>query len=182
MKRLRPLIIAALMSALSVVLTRFASVRVTIGGVEGIRIGLGALPNILGGVILGPLYGALSGGVADVVGFMLSPLGGYMPHFTLTAALTGAIPAVVYRVLQPGQRTSAGLLPLGIAVAAGTVLVSWGLTPYFLHSLFGLDLRVILLPRIVAGIIEVPVYAFIIKAVYDRTWRLVGDATGSRAR
>jgi len=32
--------------ALSIILTRFASLRIAIGGVEGIRIGLGKLPII----------------------------------------------------------------------------------------------------------------------------------------
>jgi ECF transporter S component (folate family) len=174
LRRLRPLIVTALMAALSVVLTRFASLRVTIGAVEGIRIGFGALPNILAGVVLGPLYGALAGGVADVVGFMLSPLGGYMPHFTLTAALPGAIPGLVYRALRRGRiAPPSSILQLGLSVAVGTVIISWGLTPYFLHTLFGLDLRVILLPRIVAGLIEVPAYAVAIKAVFDRTSRMV---------
>lgn len=176
LKSLRPLVLTALMSALSVILTRFASLRVTIGAVEGIRLGIGALPSILAGVVLGPLHGALSGGIADVVGFMLSPIGGYMPHFTLTAALTGAIPGAVYRVLQPSRRAPASLVYLVIGIACGTILVSWGLTPYFLHTLFGLDTKVILLPRIVAGVIELPVYAFTVKAVYDRTRRLVGEA------
>lgn len=175
MKRLRLLTATALMIALSVVLTRFASLRIAIGGVEGVRLGLGALPNVLAGVTLGPIYGAVSGGIADVVGFALSPMGGYMPHFTLSAALTGAIPGLVFRLFQPKRRGPAAVLPLAASIAAGTVIVSWGLTPYFLHTLFGLDYRVILIPRIVAGLIEVPAYTFLVKAVYARVARLVPD-------
>ena len=63
MRSSRYLALSAVMAALSVVLTRFASVRVAIAGVEGVRLGLGALPNMLAGVIIGPLYGALSGAV-----------------------------------------------------------------------------------------------------------------------
>lgn len=176
MKSMRPIVVTALMSALSVILTRFASVRVTIGAVEGIRLGVGALPNILAGVVLGPLYGAFSGAVADIVGFFLSPLGGYMPHFTLTAALTGAIPGAVYRLLQPNRRGPGSLVSLFIGIACGTIAVSWGLTPYFLHTLFGLETRIILVPRVVAGVIELPVYAFVVKAVHDRTRHLARGA------
>lgn len=171
MGSLRRVTIAALMAALSLVLTRFASVRIAIAGVEGIRLGLGALPNILAGILLGPLYGALSGAVADVAGFMLSPMGGYLPHFTLTAALTGAVPGMVFLALQRGRKTSPPVLVLGLSIAAGTVLVSWCLTPYFLHTLIGMDYRVILPPRLVAGLIEVPVYAFVTRTVYARTVR-----------
>ncbi|MGE5578664.1 MAG: folate family ECF transporter S component [Bacillota bacterium] len=175
MRSLRSLVIAALMSALSVILTRFGSIRISIGAVEGIRLGIGALPYILTGIVLGPIYGALAGGIADLVGFFLSPIGGYMPHFTLTAALIGAIPGTVFRLLQRGSRNTAQLLPLFCGIGASTVLVSWGLTPYFLHTLFGLDLRVIMVPRIVAGLVELPVYAFIVRAVYDRTRPLLRD-------
>lgn len=172
MRNLRRITVAALMAALSVVLTRFASVRVAIAGVEGIRLGFGTLPNVLAGILLGPLYGALSGAVADVTGFMLSPMGGYLPHFTLTAALAGAVPGAVFLVLQRDRRASPPLLALGLSIAAGTLLVSWGLTPYFLHTLIGMDYRVIMPPRLVAGLIEVPAYALVIRAIYAGTARL----------
>lgn len=175
MKRLKALILTALLAALGVILTRFASFRVTIGAVEGIRVGVGSLPSILAGIVLGPLYGALCGAAADVVGFFVSPLGGYMPHFTLTAALTGAIPGAVFLVLQSGPKATAKVLPLVLGIAASTAVVSWGLTPYFLHTLFGLDTKVILIPRIVAGLVELPLYVVITKAVYDRTRTLRRD-------
>lgn len=172
MRRIWSLVATALMIALSVVLTRFASVRIAIGGVEGIRIGLGALPNVLAGIVIGPFYGLASGGISDVLGFLLSPMGGYMPQFTLTAALMGAIPGLLFRLLHRGNRSTAPALPLGVSIAVGTVLVSWGLTPYFLHSLYGLDYKVVLGPRLVQGLIEVPVYTLAVKAVYDRVVRL----------
>ncbi len=175
MRGLRSLVMTALMSALSVILTRFASIRISIGAVEGIRLGVGSLPYILTGIVLGPGYGATAGAISDLAGFFLSPIGGYMPHFTVTAALTGAIPGAVFRLLQPGSRNTAKVLPLFCGIGASTVLVSWGLTPYFLHTLFGLDLRVVMVPRIAAGIIELPVYVFIVKAVYDRTRSMLRD-------
>ncbi|MBU4228094.1 folate family ECF transporter S component, partial [bacterium] len=78
-----------LLIALSIILTRIASLRIAIGGVEGIRIGLGGLPIILGGVLFGPLSGGLIGAISDVIGYFINPMGAYMPHFTLTSALTG---------------------------------------------------------------------------------------------
>jgi len=46
LSRTRRLVILALMISLNVILARFASVRIAIGGVEGIRIGLGNFPVI----------------------------------------------------------------------------------------------------------------------------------------
>lgn len=179
MGNLRRLTVAAFMSALSVVLTRFASVRIAIGGVEGIRLGLGALPNIVAGILLGPLYGALSGAVADVAGFTISPMGGYLPHFTLTAALTGTIPGVVVLAFRRRRKEDPSLVVLGLAVAAGTALVGWGLTPYFLHTLFGMDYRVIMPPRLVAGLLEIPAYSLVVRAVCGGTAGLASRTGGA---
>ncbi|MEW5934858.1 MAG: folate family ECF transporter S component, partial [Bacillota bacterium] len=60
---------AAMLIALSVVLTRVASVRRPVGGVEAVRIGFGALPILMAGIWGGPVFGFLVGAVADLVGY-----------------------------------------------------------------------------------------------------------------
>ena len=78
--------------ALSIILTRFLSLRIAIGGVGGIRIGFGVLPIILAGIGFGPLAGGIVGAISDIVGYFINPIGTYMLHFTLTSFLTGFIP------------------------------------------------------------------------------------------
>ena len=91
-----------------------------------------------------------------------------MPHFTLSSALMGAIPGAVFRLSkQNKERAQASIVHLGIAVFCGTAIVSWGLTPYFLHVIFGLDYRVIMPPRLVAGAIEIMTYSMVLKTVYS---------------
>ncbi len=155
----------ALLVALAVVLTRFASVRIAIGGVEGIRLGFGALPIIMAGVYFGPLAGGVVGAVADVVGFFLSPMGAYMPHFTLTSALTGAIPGLV-RYRNEGEGTA--LFELFIFIGIGQALTSVLLVPYFLQTLFGVPMAVTLFPRLVAQVIQIPVYSLFLHMLTDR--------------
>jgi len=58
MKRARAMAVTGFLIALSVILTRFASFRVAIGGIEGIRVGIGSLPNMMAGILLGPWYGS----------------------------------------------------------------------------------------------------------------------------
>jgi len=168
MSRTRSLVVTGLLIALSVILTRFASFRLVIGGVEAIRIGFGALPNIMAGILLGPLYGAISGALADIIGFILSPMGpGYMPHFTLTSALMGAIPGVVVRLLnRDRQMTSLPFLHLFAAAFSGIALVSCGLTPYFLHHLYGISYSIIMPPRLISGAIEVFIYSYVLRFIY----------------
>jgi len=100
--------------ALSIILTRIASLRIAIGGVEGIRIGLGRLPIILGGIIFGPLAGGLIGTFSDLLGYFINPMGAYMPHFTLTSALTGIIPAAILSLKKNEELT---FFELSIAIA-----------------------------------------------------------------
>ncbi|MGB2782848.1 MAG: folate family ECF transporter S component [Atribacterota bacterium] len=151
--------------ALSIILTRVASLRLAIGGVEGIRIGLGRLPIILGGIIFGPLAGGLIGAFSDLLGYFINPIGAYMPHFTLTSALTGIIPAIILILMRKGEPN---IFNLGIAITAGQVITSIILIPYFLNILFGLPWKVLILPRIISEPIQVFIYAYIINIILKR--------------
>ena len=68
--------------ALSVVFTRFFSQMIIIGGIQTVRLSFGDLPLMLSGMVLGPTYGAITGALADLIGFPLNPQGTYFPGFT----------------------------------------------------------------------------------------------------
>ena len=151
--------------ALSIILTRIASLRVAIGGVEGIRIGLGKLPIILGGIVFGPLAGGLIGTFSDLLGYFINPIGAYMPHFTLTSALAGVIPATILFLM---RKDEPNIFDLGIAITAGQVITSIILIPYFLNILFGLPWKVLMPPRIVSEPIHVFIYTYTINIILKR--------------
>ena len=157
----------AVMVALSVILTRVASFRLAIVGVEGIRIGLGALPLIMSGVFWGPTAGFFVGALADIMGYFVSPMGAYMPHFTLTSALTGALPALVLKVSGNAERT--GPIKLAAAILVGQTVTSMILVPYFLQLLFSMPWRPLLVPRLISLLIHVPTYTFFIHFLAKRT-------------
>ena len=154
-----------LLIALSIILTRIASLRIAIGGVEGIRIGLGKLPIILGGIIFGPLAGGIVGAFSDLLGYFINPMGAYMPHFTLTSALTGIIPAAILSLKKNEEPT---FFELGIAIALGQIITSLILIPYFLHILFELSWEVLLPPRMVAEPIQIFIYVYVTKIILKR--------------
>jgi len=151
--------------ALSIILTRIASLRIAIGGVEGIRIGLGKLPIILGGIIFGPLAGGLIGAFSDLLGYFINPIGVYMPHFTLTSALTGIIPVTILILM---RKEEPNVFDLGIAITAGQVITSIILIPYFLNILFGIPWKVLMPPRIVAEPIQIFIYTYTINIILKR--------------
>jgi ECF transporter S component (folate family) len=156
--RIREIVFSGIFIALSVVLTRFASLRIPIGGIEGIRIGFGTLPIVLSGILFGPGVGGLVGALADVIGFALSPMGPYLPHFTLTAALHGVIPGLfvsTFRFLSREKRMVAGIVTAQIAVSG--VLV-----PYFLHTIFGMPWKVLMVPRLFTVPIQIAVYTLLV--------------------
>lgn len=154
-----------LLIALSIILTRVASLRVAMGGVEGIRIGLGKLPVILGGIIFGPLAGGLIGAFSDLLGYFINPIGVYMPHFTITSALTGIIPATILILM---RKDEPNVFDLGIAITTGQVITSIILIPYFLNILFGLSWKVLMPPRMVAEPIQIFLYIYTINIILKR--------------
>ncbi len=136
MTKSRRIALSALFIALSVVLTRFLSIRIVLFGVEGIRIGLGDLPILLAGFLLGPIEGAVVGAVSDIVGYLISPMAGpYMPHFTLTSAVEGWLPAMLYKYVFKKSGTFRSIF---VAIAIGQFIVSVIMVPYFIHILFGI--------------------------------------------
>ena len=51
--------------------------------------------TIMAGLLLGPVWGMLVGALADGVGFLVAPMGAYIPGLTLTSALIGLIPGLI---------------------------------------------------------------------------------------
>jgi len=156
----------AVLVSFQIVLARLASLRVSIGGIEGIRLGFGAFPSIFAGIAYGPLAGAVVGALGDIIGFFINPMGAYMPHFTLTAALTGAIPGFVAKAL--GGPSKINLSRLLVTVAAGQIVSSVLLVPLFLRQLFGLPLAATLPAKIVGEAVNIPLYTLLFDALRKR--------------
>lgn len=154
----RELVYLALFISLNVVLTRIASIRLAIGGVEGIRIGFGSFPTILAGIVFGPVAGGIVGALGDMVGFYINPAGPYMPHFTLTAALTGIIPGLL---IIPFRKTIPSFWALVFSIGIGEIITSMIMTPYFLNMLFNIPFVVTIPSRIISLAIQIPMYAFL---------------------
>ncbi len=154
----------ALLIALNIVLTRLFSIRIPIGGVEGVRIGFGSLPVVFAGIFMGPLAGGIVGAVGDLVGYFINPIGAFLPHFTICAALRGIIPGLIILLVSKTRR-EVGILPMFVAVGLTLVLVDIFMVPYFIETLFGLS-RVVTVPlRIIQQIIAVPAYTIMLIAL-----------------
>ena len=155
----------SLLIALNIVLTRIASIRIPIGGTEAIRIGFGGFPIVFAGIMFGPAAGGIVGAIGDIVGYWINPMGGYMPHFTLTAALTGIIPALVLKLFNKREFTMWQLI---LAIGVGQTLTAILIVPYFLQKLFSMPMAATIPGKILEQVIDVPLYAFMTKIIMQR--------------
>ncbi len=149
----------SLLIAMSIVLSRMASIRIAIGGVEGIRIGFGKLPIILGSFILGPLYGGLVGAISDFLGYIIQPIGPYLPHFTIISALCGILPVVLFRIMKGNEDHFINIIiPVGITVSITELF----LISYSLHIIFAIPWQILLVPRLISVPITIVIYSYLI--------------------
>lgn len=153
----KKLVYISILTTLAIILTRVFSIRIPFMGVEGIRIGFGALPIIFAGVALGPVAGGLVGAISDLLGFFINPMGAYMPHFTLTSMLTGLLPGVMICYLFRGKINFKTLI---VTVGITQIITAIIMVPYFMNSLFGIPFTVSLPPRIISQAFSIPLYAY----------------------
>lgn len=86
MSKLKKVILAALLLATTVVLSRFLSIKTPI-----IVISFSYLPIMLSAILLGPFYSTLIAALSDLIGALLFPFGAYFFGYTLSSAFTGLI-------------------------------------------------------------------------------------------
>lgn len=148
MKKLnvRTMVQVALLIAIEIVLTRFFSISTTV-----VRIGFGFVPIAICGMMYGPIWAGVAGGVADVLGATLFPVAPYFPGFTISAVLTGLIFGLLLR------REEKTWFRLSLAVALNCLGVSLCLNTLWLSMMFGTPFQVLLPTRILQAMIMIPI-------------------------
>lgn len=126
-KNLRVPVFAAVLAALSIVLGKFAAINIG----DTIRISFENLPIILSSVILGPIWGALCGVCADLLGCVLRGFA-INPLITVVQAVMGILPGVLTRYVF--RSTSARYAAASTAITH--VICSMGLKTVALHIVF----------------------------------------------
>lgn len=116
------LVFLAMLTALSIVLSRVCSINIG----NGYRIGFGRLPVMLAGAWFGALPGLAVGAAADVIGAITTT--GWNPVLTIPAALAGMLPPLLLRALRlcPGRqkRPAFGYAKMLLAVLVTKILTS----------------------------------------------------------
>lgn len=158
----KKLIFASLLVAYSVILsTVFNNFHVpTILLGTTIRPSIGYLIIVLAGLLLGPMYGAAVGGVSDVLGYLMYPLGTFYPGFTLTSILVGLFPGIFYKVVQKNKA-------LLIIVIVCTALIEMVTTTVWYSNYYHIDINLVFIPRLITGIATWIIKGLCIVALFE---------------
>lgn len=162
----RVLVQCSLLVAISIILSRFFSLRIPIGEVEALRIGFGTFPIILAGFLFGPIAGAMVGSVASLLGAIISGIGPPLPHFVLVAALGGVCPVIFWKILGSRRNYVWLFISIGLSMMINTV----GLVSFFMNDLFGVPYAFMLPGRFIAWLIMAPIYPYFLL----RIWKYMG--------
>lgn len=114
------LVTTSVFIAIAVVI-RSLSIMVPIGGAGAMRISFDGIFYILPGIICGPIYGALAGGIVDILAYILRPMGPYIPLFTLTSVLAGLIPGLIWKYVRTSNTDKLGKYYIRSFVTIGLI-------------------------------------------------------------
>lgn len=141
-KNTRSLTTMALLMALTIVLGYFT---IQIG--DFLKIGFAGLPHQLVSILFGPAAGAVFGGLADILKFIIKPTGAFFPGFTISGIVSGLIyGAILYK--KPLK-----LSRLIVANVVVTVVVNMIMNTYWLTLLYGKGFFAILPGRVVKEVV-----------------------------
>lgn len=117
-KRAKTLVMTGLFAALGCVATMILQVPSPTGG----YMNLGDAVVILGALLLGPVYGAVAGGVGPALADLLSGYAVYVPATLIIKAVMALTAAALYRAL---GKKGWSILPSAIAAEVPMVLGYW---------------------------------------------------------
>ena len=131
-KQVLMLVMTALFAAMSCVATMVLVVPSPTGG----YMNLGDAVVLLGAFLLGPVYGAIAGGVGPALADLLAGYTVYVPATLVIKALMGIAAGLLYKGI--GKRWSvAGILACGVVTEAIMVVGYWLYDGFLMGSLAG---------------------------------------------
>ncbi len=152
----KDMILVGLLIALTVVLTRITGISFGIVNVTFGFIGLS-----LTGLLFGPWIAAITGTLADLIGFFLfPPPSSYFPGYTLTATLSG----LIYGFILYNKKLTVPRIFSAVFLQA--ILCSLLLNTLWTSILFHKAFLVILPARILKNVVVIPINTFLLYMIF----------------
>ena len=157
-KKTRDLVYASLFLAVAVLLS-FLSIYLS----PTLKVSLAPCIVIFAGAYLGPVKGALVGGLSDILVLLIKALpGAYFPGFTLTMAIYGLLGGLLLR----SSRTRPGILQTVGGTCVIQAVCSLFVNTAWLTMLTGTPYSVLLLSRIPLTIVSGIFYIVILLVLF----------------
>ena len=156
MSKIKKIILAGLLLATTIVLSRFLSIKTPI-----LVISFSFIPVMLSGILLGPWWTMFIAGLADLIGALLFPFGAYFVGYTITALLMGFIYGIF---LQRKNNPTTKKLLINLILSCLIVLVCCNgiLNSLWIYITSKKAIFAILPTRILKQIIMLPIQVIVI--------------------
>ncbi|MBU3829117.1 MAG: folate family ECF transporter S component [Candidatus Lactobacillus pullistercoris] len=134
---LQELILLGLVVAMKIVLAQFSF------GPATVKVGLGFIGSVMLAYFFGPVWGAVGGGISDLLtSAIFGQQGGFFIGFTLTA-MAGPLIYGLFFYHQPIK-----IWRIIAATLLVTIIVNIGMNTLWIHMMYGLDFRAALIQRV----------------------------------
>lgn len=141
-KTLQELVLLGLLVAINIVLQKISF------GPATVKVGLGFIGNIMLGYYFGPFWGGIGGMLTDLLTSALFGFeGGFFPGFTLSA-IVGVVIYGFFLYQKPVK-----LWRIAVATILVTIIVNIVMNTYWLHILYGMNLKAAFMQRILKELI-----------------------------
>lgn len=151
MKKIKKIIISALLLAAAIVINRFLSINTSI-----VSIGFTFVPLMLAGIILGWKYSLVIAALTDLIGALLFPFGTYFVGYTISSALTGLVYGLfLYR--EEFKIDKKFMIRLIIAILIVCIFINGGLNTLWLVITSKKAFLAILPTRVLKQLLMIPI-------------------------
>lgn len=147
MKETRKITFAALFIAIDVIL----KVYLTFFLFGTTKFGFSFIPAVVSSASLGPLWGGITGGLADLLGYFIKQDGTYFPGFTASAIIKGLLYGL-FLFKKPKSIKS-----IVQAVLSAMILVDLGLNSLWINMLYGTKISAVFISKLAT----LPLFAII---------------------
>jgi len=123
---------------------------------DQLRLSLTFMPVAWASMLLGPIAGAVTGAMGDIIGYVINPVGAFFPGFTVSGFVTGIIYGLfLYKKEITWKRVI-------FAAITMVLIVEVGLNSIWLNILTGNAYKVLILARLAKALITVPIQMIIL--------------------
>ena len=147
------LVTLGVLIAMEIILSRFLSISAW-----NIKIGFNFIPVAIAAITYGPIAGGIVGGLGDLVGAVVFPIGAYFPGFTLTAVLSGVVLGLFLHKKQTFIRLVCG-------VAINQLILGLFVNTLWISILYGSPYGALFVTRIFQSMVLIPVQIIVIGSI-----------------